>query len=175
MAKKKLLFQVLTICAILIVAGCSKKKTKVEVTPEPEPPQEVVAPQEDPDEVVYEPVDMDAKMRELLVPVYFDYDKWDLRPEAIEILERIASFLNEHTTVRLLLEGHADERGTNEYNIGLGENRAKAVRKYLTGYGIDSSRLDFTSYGREQPAIPNCPDEPCHAKNRRVEWKVLQK
>jgi peptidoglycan-associated lipoprotein len=161
----------------LTFVGCSKKKTKVEPALEPAPRQEVVEPEpfKPSDEDVFTPVDMDARMREVLQTVYFDYDKWELKPPAIEKLERIASFLSENVSVRLLIEGHADERGTNEYNIGLGENRAKAAKKYLTAYGIADTRLEITSYGRERPAIPNCPDEECHSKNRRVEWVVLAK
>ncbi len=168
---------VIAVAALCIVAGCSKKKTKLEVTPQPTPQEEPApAPVHVPsDEDVFEPVDMDAKMMEIFATIYFDYDKWDLRPETIEVLEKIAALMSENTTVRVLVEGHADERGTNEYNIGLGENRAKAAKRYLTAYGIKDSRFEATSYGRERPAIPNCSDEPCHSKNRRVEWKILAK
>jgi peptidoglycan-associated lipoprotein len=92
------------------------------------------------------------------------------------LLETIASFLKDHPSVRLMAEGNADERGSSEYNMGLGENRAKAVKNYLTSYGISSDRVETTSYGRERPANSNCgEDDACHAKNRRVEWRVLAK
>jgi peptidoglycan-associated lipoprotein len=165
----------LGLCLALAFAagGCQKKTTKVEPTPEPAP-----APVEEPrpapsDEDVYKPMDMDSAARAVLLTIYFDYDQYKLRPEAIEQLERVAKFLSDNKSIRVLMEGHADERGTDEYNMGLGENRAKAAKQYLTTYGIDANRLETTSYGRERPATPSCPDEACHAKNRRVEWKVL--
>ncbi len=168
--------------SVSMIAGCGKKTTKVDTSPERqvETPAEEVEEEETPvftpsDEDVFETVDMDAAAREVLVPVYFEYDQYQLSPEAIDKLEKIAAFLSENKSVRLLIEGHADERGTNEYNIGLGENRAKAAKNYLTSYGIASVRLETTSYGRERPAIENCPDEACHARNRRVEWQILAK
>lgn len=108
-------------------------------------------------------------------PVYFEFDRYDLKPEAISTLERLAGFIREHDGVRLMSEGHADERGSSEYNMGLGENRAKAVKNYLTSYGISSDRIETTSYGKERPANFSCSDEDCHSKNRRVEWRVLAK
>ena len=73
-----------------------------------------------------------------------------------------------------MAEGNADERGSSEYNMGLGENRARAVKNYLTGYGIDASRIETTSYGEERTARTGCgSDDACHQENRRVEWTVL--
>lgn len=164
----------------ILVAGCSKKTTTIDMPP-PEPTAQEPAPREEPepmfepsDEDVFEAADMDAQMRELLETIYFTYDQWELQPHEIAKLERIAPFLAENVDIRILIEGHADERGTNEYNIGLGENRAKAVKKYLVSYGLSPSRFETTSYGRERPAVPNCPDEQCHSRNRRVEWVVLK-
>ncbi|MBD3322660.1 MAG: OmpA family protein [Chitinivibrionales bacterium] len=180
MAKKWFPFIVAAMLSACI-GGCSKKTTTVpgtipEPEPEPSPRTQTPVPETEPsDDVVFEARDLDAEMKEIFVPIYFEYDQYELRDDAILKLERAARFLSENTGIRILLEGHADERGSNEYNIGLGENRAKTVKSYLTSYGIPASRLDFTSYGREKPAIPNCPDEACHRKNRRVEWKVLQR
>lgn len=75
-----------------------------------------------------------------------------------------------------MAQGHADERGSSEYNMGLGENRSKSVKNYLTSYGISSDRIEVTSYGEERPAQSDCGnDENCHQMNRRVEWLVLAK
>jgi peptidoglycan-associated lipoprotein len=75
-----------------------------------------------------------------------------------------------------MAQGHADERGSSEYNMGLGENRAGAVRSYLTSYGITTDRVETTSYGEERPVSFNCnSDDNCHSQNRRVEWQVLSK
>ena len=170
--------KILSIVAIAIalgLAGCQKKVTKIE-TPPPEP-KVVEEPKPVPPVEEFKPVeDLDAQLRAVLQTIYFDFDKYDLRPDAISKLEAIARYLQEHQTVRVLAEGHCDERGSSEYNMGLGENRAKAVKKYLTSYGIDASRLETTSYGKERPARSGCgADDMCHQENRRVEWQVLAK
>ena len=162
------------LCVVAGFAGCSKKVTKVEPAPQPAPVVEQPAP---PPPVVQEAPkpDIDAQLREVLQTLYFDFDKSDLRPEAVETLGKIASLLSANPSVHLRAEGHADERGSSEYNMALGEKRARAAHDYLTSYGIGADRLETTSYGKERPAFPNCQDDACHAKNRRVEWNVLAK
>ena len=113
-------------------------------------------------------------MKNALVPIYFEFDRYSLIPSEIPKLERIASLLARSRNTRLLCAGYCDDRGTQEYNMGLGENRARAVKNWLTAYGINDLNLETTSYGKEQPAVANCADESCHARNRRAEWKVLQ-
>ena len=164
------------VTASLAFVGCQKKVTKVEEPPPPPPPPVVV--EEPPPPPPPEPVveDISGRLNELLQPVYFDFDKSDLKYDAISRLEMIASFLREHPSVRLLAQGHADERGSSEYNMGLGENRSKSVRNYLTSYGISLDRIDVTSFGEERPASYNCGnDDYCHGQNRRVDWEVLSK
>ena len=142
--------------------GCQKKVTKVETPPEPKPPvvETPIKPVEDFTPVV----DLDAELRQVLQTIYFDFDKYDLRPDAISKLEAIARYLQLHPTVRVLAEGHCDERGSSEYNMGLGENRAKAVKKYLTSYGIDAGKLETTSYGKERLVRMGCgADDLCHS------------
>jgi peptidoglycan-associated lipoprotein len=158
------------------LTGCTKKTTKIEPLPEPVKPP-VVAPEPTPPPVEeFVPIDLDAQLREVLQTVYFDFDKYDLRPDAINSLGKIGAFLQEHKTVRLLTEGNCDERGSSEYNMGLGENRAKAVKKYLVSYGIAADRIETTSYGKERLARMNCgSDDSCNEKNRRAEWKALAK
>ncbi len=179
--KMKTLGVVVLASIFLMSTGCQKKTTKVGTTPDDTPAQtEEVKPEpteefRPSDEDVFETVDMDAKAREVLVPIYFEYDQYDLRPDEVEKLARTAKFLEENASFRILVEGHADERGSNEYNIGLGENRAKAVKNYLAAYGLEANRFEITSYGREVPAVPNCDTEECHRRNRRVEWKILAK
>jgi peptidoglycan-associated lipoprotein len=168
-----------TMCMLLaagcvLFAGCSKPVVKapppVQPAPAPAPKVETPPPPAPVDSFKVE--DLDAQMRGIFLPVYFAYDKYDLSPEAISTLQNIASFLKEHAQVRVLIEGNADERGSAEYNVALGDNRARAAKNYLTGYGISGDRLEITSYGKERPANPNCgKDESCHAKNRRDEWK----
>lgn len=98
---------------------------------------------------------------------YFDFDKSDLRPEVTAQLDRYIALL-QNGSQSLRLEGHADERGTTEYNLALGERRAKAIADYLSVNGISASRVESVSYGEERPAAPGHDDE-SWALNRRVE------
>jgi len=178
----RLLFRIITFFFIVIsigITGCQPKAAKVTVPPEQPKPAVTPAPKQaaplKPLEE-FKPIDMDAQVREALQTVYFDFDKYDLRSDAISRLEIIAKYLQEHSTFRVLAEGHCDERGSSDYNMGLGENRAKAVKKYLASYGINPERLETTSYGKERLARTGCGDDDvCNQANRRVEWKVLVK
>jgi peptidoglycan-associated lipoprotein len=146
----------------------SKPPTPVETPkvtkPIPPPPEE------------FKPIDMDAEARKALQTVYFDFDKYDLRSDAVASLGIAAKFLQDHASFRVLAEGNCDERGSEDYNMGLGEKRAKAVKQYLTSYGINADRIETTSYGKERPVKTGCgSDDACNQANRRVEWKVLAK
>lgn len=99
---------------------------------------------------------------------YFEFDRSDLGAEAREALVYHASQLMENPSLRYRLEGHADERGTREYNLALGERRAQAIERYLQVQGVSSNQLDVISYGEEQPVAPGSSDA-AHARNRRVE------
>jgi len=99
--------------------------------------------------------------------VYFDFDKSSVSSEFSAILDAHAKFLNENSNVNVLVEGHADERGTPEYNIALGERRAKSVVTYLENMGVSSSQLTVVSYGEEKPMIKDR-SESAFAKNRRA-------
>ena len=83
--------------------------------------------------------------------VFFDYDQFTLKPEARRTLDRQAEWMGRYPNVRLSIEGHADERGTREYNLALAERRAKSVKDYLVSKGINASRLTSISYGKERP------------------------
>ena len=85
--------------------------------------------------------------------VFFDFDKADLRPDARQALNTNVQVLRSNGQLRLTVEGHSDERGTNEYNLALGERRAKAVRDYLVAAGIEATRISIISYGEERPFI----------------------
>jgi peptidoglycan-associated lipoprotein len=105
--------------------------------------------------------------------IQFDYDKYDLTYEAREILARHATQLQENTDIKILIEGHCDERGTIEYNLALGEKRANAVKQYLINYGIALRRLSTISYGKERPADPRH-NEAAWAKNRRAAFIIMK-
>lgn len=104
--------------------------------------------------------------------VYFDFDKSDVRHDARELVTRHSTFLASNPNIKVRLEGHADERGSREYNIGLGERRAQAVRRLMLFQGVTDRQLESISYGEERPAVEGH-DEGSWAKNRRVELVYL--
>jgi peptidoglycan-associated lipoprotein len=99
--------------------------------------------------------------------VLFSVDQATLSPEAIGILNAQIGWLTQNPGAPVLIEGHADERGTTEYNLALGSSRASAVRNYMVSQGIPDSRISIITYGRERP-VATCPDESCFAQNRRA-------
>jgi peptidoglycan-associated lipoprotein len=99
--------------------------------------------------------------------VYFDYDKTTLRSDALPALLRIAEWMRRYPDVHVRIAGHADERGTREYNLGLGDRRAATVRAYLVSLGIPAQRLETVSYGKERPVAVGSNEE-SWAKNRRA-------
>ena len=103
--------------------------------------------------------------------VFFDFDSADIRPDQVTVLRRQGAWLGSNPQIRLSIEGHADERGTREYNLALGERRANSVREFLIGLGIASARLRTVSFGKERPVI-NGSNESAWTQNRRTELKA---
>jgi peptidoglycan-associated lipoprotein len=106
-----------------------------------------------------------------LKDVFFDFDKYDIRPEDAKTLDSNAGWLKSNPNHLVLIEGHCDERGTNEYNLALGERRAKATMNYLVSQGVQASRITIISYGEERPGCSE-KAEGCWAKNRRSHFLV---
>jgi peptidoglycan-associated lipoprotein len=106
-----------------------------------------------------------------LVDVFFDFDKYDIRPADAKTLDANAGWLKSNPNHLVLIEGHCDERGTNEYNLALGERRAKSTMNYLVSQGVQANRITIISYGEERP---QCTEhtEACWAKNRRAHFLV---
>jgi peptidoglycan-associated lipoprotein len=100
--------------------------------------------------------------------IYFDFDSSDIRNEYVDVIAAHGKFLAGNASVRVRLEGHTDERGSREYNIGLGERRAQTVRRALALQGVQESQISTVSYGEERPAAAGS-DENAYSKNRRVE------
>jgi len=110
----------------------------------------------------------------LLKDIYFDFDKYDIRPGDAEILKANAALLMRQPTVKIQIEGHCDERGTTEYNLALGEGRANSAKKYLISLGMSPDRISTISYGKEKPLDPGHHEE-AWAKNRRGHCIILSK
>ena len=110
----------------------------------------------------------------LLKDIHFDFDKYDIRPGDAEVLKGNAALLMKHPTVKIQIEGHCDERGTNEYNLALGERRANSAKKYLISLGMRADQISTISYGEEKPLDPGHNEE-AWRKNRRDHFIILSK
>jgi peptidoglycan-associated lipoprotein len=106
-----------------------------------------------------------------LAPIYFDFDSWLLSAEARETIRKNYEWLKAHPGKKITIEGHTDERGSDSYNLALGENRAKSAMKYVITLGADPTHVSIISYGEENPADPG-QNEQAWAKNRRAEFVV---
>ncbi len=164
----------LALSVALAVAAC---KSTPEPTPAPEPaPEPEQAPVEDvvtvaaPDPRDYTDArnfDNSESMLSKRV-IYFDFDKSDVKAEYRRIVSAHAAYVAAHSSARVTLEGHADERGTREYNLGLGERRGNAVNQLLSAGGAGGNQLDVVTYGEERP-VCRVSNEDCWWQNRRVE------
>ncbi|TAL90589.1 MAG: peptidoglycan-associated lipoprotein Pal [Rhodanobacter sp.] len=145
-------------------AACAKKQ---EVKPQP-PVEQPTQPQAPVANDKYTPADLntDACLRQRVV--YFDFDKSEIKPEFQQIMACHAKYLQDRPTAQMRLEGNTDERGTREYNLGLGERRGNAVSSALQANGASASQMTVISYGKEKPVCREH-NEDCWSKNRRVE------
>ena len=167
--------------AALIGAGCAKKKVAAQAPPPPAaqaPARAAVttpAPAPTPQATTRIPnAETRARIDTLLARIedaYYDYNKYDLRPDAIKALQgdssELRDILKDYPAYKLTIEGHCDERGSAEYNMALGQERADAAKKYLVDVGIPSNQLATVSYGKEKPVCQD-DNETCWQKNRRV-------
>ncbi|HOP08005.1 MAG TPA: peptidoglycan-associated lipoprotein Pal [candidate division Zixibacteria bacterium] len=167
--KKITVLGVIAVFAILLAVSCGtppepepevapvEAPVVVDTTPTPEPP----------------PPPPPPKLKaEQLITVYFDFDKFDLRDDTKAGLDQNYDLMKEFPNAIIKIEGHCDERGTVEYNVSLGEKRAKAAMDYLVNRGIAANRLSIISYGKEKPVDPGH-NEAAWAKNRRCEFKII--
>lgn len=176
---KTKLWLVSALVGAALFAGCSKRPPPPPPSEPPPPAVEAPAPTPAPEPVVVEAPKVDeaaarrariqARMGEVFKPIYFAYDQSTLGADGKATAEAIAKLLQEAPEMTLRVEGHADERGTNEYNLALGERRAQAVQQYLVSYGVDASRVSVLSYGEEKPASDG-KDESAWSLNRRAEF-----
>ena len=118
-------------------------------------------------------VEPSAEKKVIFSDILFDYDSYRLKKDTASALEKIATWLKKHRNVRLMIEGHCDERGSRKYNLILGEQRSLSVRRYLTGLGISPSRLYTITYGEDKP-VDTGHNENAWVKNRRVHLLISQ-
>ena len=184
MRKKALLISLLSVC-IFIAAGCRSRKTvPPRVAPpvatatesEPKPTERVAPPRLDistsPDtrDMLSEDIaeaDRTARERGWIRDAFFAFDASTLDADAQEALQQSASWLRDHPGFRIRVEGHCDERGTEQYNLALGDRRAEAAVSFLAALGVDPSRMQAVSYGEERPSEEGSSEE-AWAQNRRA-------
>jgi peptidoglycan-associated lipoprotein len=139
--------------------GTSTDTARITVNvPPPPPPPPPPAPKP-PD------VSLDELFRQNVKDIYFDFDKADIKPDQVSILQGNAGWLKDHPAVRFTIAGNCDERGSAEYNLGLGDRRANAAKEYLVSQGVPANRINTVSYGKERPVCRET-DEGCYQRNR---------
>ena len=167
---KKLALIIILALSIAMIVGCGgggpKPQPEVQTTQPEVKPAEPPKPESKPEET--KPTLQDSQFQ----TIYFDFDKYNLRNDAKAALDANFALLQQFTSVVIKIEGHCDERGTVEYNLSLGEKRARSAMDYLTGLGISPNRISIISYGKERPAVMGS-DESAWSKNRRCEFRVV--
>jgi peptidoglycan-associated lipoprotein len=164
--RKTVILLLMGLAVTILVAGCCQMETIPPVVEQPPPPPEPTPPPP--------PPPPPPEVKEIrLEPIHFDYNRFDLRPGDVEIMKRNLATLQENPGTIVKVEGHCDERGTVEYNLALGEKRAKAAMDFLVKMGVDASRLSIVSYGKEKSVDPGH-DESAWWKNRRAEFVIVK-
>ncbi|HEA65006.1 MAG TPA: peptidoglycan-associated lipoprotein Pal [Candidatus Aminicenantes bacterium] len=185
--KKTIIFSLAIIMVFAALSSCRGRARVEEVTPPP-PPEVIEQPKvetvEEPvpvkePELTEEEIFMSKTLEEInaeapLQMIHFDYDKYFIRDNAKPVLEANADWLKKYDAAAILIEGHCDERGTEEYNIALGEKRAKSTLDYLASLGISPDRVRIISYGKSMPLDPEH-NEISWQKNRRAQFLIIKK
>lgn len=175
----------LALLVALLLAGTACSRKRPDVAPPPTPQAATpVADSDDRERLERERLERERAEREaaararreeiqrvLSVPVYFGFDRYDLSADAREILEAKWGVLTANPALRLRIAGHADELGSDEYNLALGMQRAAAVKRFFTQRDVADGRLEIISFGEEQPVCAD-PGEACRSRNRRAEFQI---
>ncbi|HEV8267702.1 MAG TPA: peptidoglycan-associated lipoprotein Pal [Thermoanaerobaculia bacterium] len=172
--------------ALAVVVACTPKPKPQAPPPEPTPAP-VATPTEIKNDQTFQPTPtpepkdstlqegLDALNRKgYLKDVFFDFDKADVRSDQRDALAGNADWLKKYPTVKFRIEGHCDERGTSQYNLALGDKRANSAKDYLISLGVEASRVETVSYGKERPFAPGH-DESAWAQNRRAHFVITAK
>ncbi len=184
-------FLIVPVLVLFVSFGCAQKAT---VKPEAEQPQKEqkaeetkvqkpaeAAPEAQKESKIEKAETIKSEEAEAAQPgeeglfkdIHFDFDKYNIQDTYRSDLKSVATWMRKNTAAKLSVEGHCDDRGTNEYNLALGDRRAKAVKDYLVSLGVPSSRIATISYGEEKPLCTEHTEE-CWAKNRRAHFVVLK-
>lgn len=175
----RLIILVVLVAAVVISLGCGGKKTRpLEEEEALEEARRKAMEEEEArrraqaaEEEAVKPIQPAEEEPLGLNSIHFDYDKYNLTGKSISTLSENAEILMEHPDLEITIEGHCDERGTDEYNLALGEKRALAARDFLVNFGIARPRVSVISYGEEKPVDP-AHDEEAWSKNRRAEFVI---
>ncbi len=195
MMKRGFYTGLILLATAVLFSSCSKKHTVVQPEPqqqedvqaepavsgvevvEPISPEEVEVagvPREQIDVGTQPPaVVEEEKIQKDFKDIHFDYDKYDIRPEDQATLARLADWMIKNPYSKVTIEGHCDERGTDEYNLALGERRARAAKNYLLASGVDKDRIATITYGEERPLDPGHNEE-AWRKNRRGHFVIIE-
>jgi len=189
--------KILIIFLLITTVGCAKKYSKpAETTAAPEMPvrEEVMKEEARPEKMetmrveegvtegmevrgeegaLESAVPAEDQVRSVFKDVLFDYDKYDIRSDARPVLNGMAAYLNENKDINIVIEGHCDDRGTNEYNLALGEKRARSAKSYLTSLGGSPGRMIVITFGEEKPACME-QNESCWQQNRRAHSVIVK-
>lgn len=191
---RRLCVTIFIILVITMANGCAQRK--IAGAPEQPPAQSEIMKTEDkkitadttatnelPKESITEkqlskaqPADIQPTLKELqtrIQDIHFDYDRYDIRDDAKPVLKDVSAILSRNKNIKVIIEGHCDERGTNEYNLGLGDRRANSAKEYLISLGIPSGKVETISYGEEKPLCAEQTEE-CWAKNRRAHFVLVE-
>lgn len=179
-------FIVFSLALILVFSFLNSCRKKVEEVPPPpqvkeqpkvekvEEPPKIEEPELTEEEIFERKTLEEINAEQPLDMIHFDFDKYNIREDAKPVLAANAAWLKKWPSVQILIEGHCDERGTEEYNLALGEKRAKATFDYLVSLGISPERMKIISYGKSQPLDPGHNEE-AWAKNRRAQFTIIAK
>jgi peptidoglycan-associated lipoprotein len=171
------------LCVLFMVTLFTSCKKEVKVAPVKKEPVvekvEEVKPKVEKPQLTEEEIFQRKTLEELnrqghLNRVYFDFDKYTIKDDMKPTLQKNADWLMKHPTVEISVGGHCDERGTEEYNMALGEKRAAAAKNYLVNLGVPAEKVKIVSYGKTQPLVKGVDDD-SHAKNRRDEFIITKK
>ncbi|HBI15402.1 MAG TPA: peptidoglycan-associated lipoprotein Pal [Desulfobulbaceae bacterium] len=162
---KVVLATVLALCLGVMMSGCAKKAVETPGDKGAKGPAESL-------ETAASDI-LEGRTSAPMLPVYFDFDKSDIRADQVERVENNADFLKKSSTVRIRIEGNCDERGSNEYNLALGERRAQSAKKYLVNLGVADSRMETVSWGEEKVLLFGH-DEISWAQNRRDDFVIIK-